>query len=73
MGMDNYYASPELYEILLENRTDAVGTVRFNRKNLSTVVSKKKLKKGKHPSVQKEDDAYEMERQKRREHAQYYL
>ena len=45
VGMDNYYTSPELYEILLENRTDAVGTVRFNRKNLSTVVSKKKLKK----------------------------
>ena len=26
-----------------------------------------------HPSVQKKDDAYEMERQKRRKHAQYYL
>ena len=44
--MDNYYASPELFDILVANRTDAVGTVRYNRKNLSAIVNKAKLKKG---------------------------
>ena len=47
LGIDNYYASPELYDILLENKIDAVGTVRCNRKNLSQAVTCKKLKKGK--------------------------
>ena len=46
LGIDNYYSSPELYDILLKNKTDAVGTVRCNRKNLSAVVNRKKLKKG---------------------------
>ena len=46
IGMDNYYASPELFDILVANRTDAVGTVRYNRKNLSATVNKTKLKKG---------------------------
>ena len=46
IGIDNYYALPELFEILVANRTDAVGTVRYNRKNLSAIVSKTKLKKG---------------------------
>ena len=28
--MDNYYTLPELFDVLVANRTDAVGTVRFN-------------------------------------------
>ena len=43
--MDNYYSSLELFDILVANRTDAVGTVRYNRKNLSAIVNKTKLKK----------------------------
>ena len=30
IGMDNYYASPELLDILVAIRTDAVGIVRYN-------------------------------------------
>lgn len=46
IGMDNYYASSELFDILIANKTDAVGTVRYNRQNLSTTVLKAKLRKG---------------------------
>ena len=49
--MDNYYASPELFDILIANRTDAVGTVRYNQKNLSAIVNKTKLKKREYCSV----------------------
>ena len=45
IGMDNYYASPELFDILVANKTDAGKTVRYNRKNLSAIVNKTKLKK----------------------------
>ena len=44
--MNNYYAWPELFDILVANRIDAVGTFRYNRKNLSTIVNKIKVKKG---------------------------
>ena len=44
--MGNYYASPELFDILVANRTDAFGTVRYNQKNLSSIVNKIKMKKG---------------------------
>lgn len=46
LGVDNFYTSPELFEILLDNKTDAIGTVRSNRKLLSPVVRSKVLKKG---------------------------
>ena len=46
LGIDNFYTSPELFEILLDNETDAIGTVRSNRKLLSQVVKSKVLKKG---------------------------
>lgn len=32
--MDNFYSSPSLYRQLLDNQTDAVGTVRVTRKNM---------------------------------------
>lgn len=43
--MDNYYNSPELYDILLSKRTDAYGTLRKDRKGLPGNFSKIKLKK----------------------------
>src|SRR5678815_2856469 len=46
IGMNNFYASPELLKILTSRATDAGGTVRFNRKGLSPLVCSKKLKKG---------------------------
>ena len=46
LGVDNFYTSPELFEILLDKKTDAVGTVRSSRKMLSQEVKSKVLKKG---------------------------
>ena len=31
IGMDSLYTDPRLYEVLIKNNTDAVGTVRYNR------------------------------------------
>ena len=42
--MDNFYTSPELFELLLKQKT--YGTVRSNRRNLPSEFSKEKLKKG---------------------------
>ncbi|XP_014487785.1 PREDICTED: piggyBac transposable element-derived protein 4-like isoform X3 [Dinoponera quadriceps] len=44
--MDNFYSSPHLFLTLLKNDTNAVGTVRKNRKNMPKVFSSMKLKKG---------------------------
>jgi len=44
--MDNFYTSPELFELLLKQKTDAYGTVRSNRRNLPSEFGKEKLKKG---------------------------
>ena len=46
IAMDNYYCSPELFNLLNELDTDAIGTVRSNRKGLPKVVMSKNLKKG---------------------------
>jgi hypothetical protein len=46
IGLDNYYSSPELFDLLNQLHTDAVGTVRSNRKELPKDVMKCKLKKG---------------------------
>lgn len=43
--MDNFYSSPHLFLTLLKNDTNAVGTVRKNRKNMPKVFSSMKLKK----------------------------
>ena len=42
--MDNWYTSPELFELLYNNNTGACGTVKVNRKNMP--VFAKKMKKG---------------------------
>ena len=44
--MDNFYTSPELFDILIQNKTDAYGTVRSNRRNLPPELPKQKLNKG---------------------------
>ena len=44
--MDNFYTSPELFDILIMNKTDAYCTVRSNRKNLPNNFAKEKLKRG---------------------------
>jgi hypothetical protein len=41
-----YYSSPELFDLQNELHTDAVGTVRSNRKELPKDIMKCKLKKG---------------------------
>ncbi|XP_068122175.1 piggyBac transposable element-derived protein 4-like [Hyperolius riggenbachi] len=43
---DNFYSSPELFEILIRNKTDAYGTVRPNRREMPTAFAKQKLKSG---------------------------
>lgn len=44
--MDNFYNSPDLFDLLLNNKTDAYGTLRSNRKGLPSDFSKTKLRKG---------------------------
>jgi hypothetical protein len=44
---DNFYTSPILADILLQNKTDTFGTMRLNRKDVPKDLQKKKLKKGK--------------------------
>ncbi|XP_068115074.1 piggyBac transposable element-derived protein 4-like [Hyperolius riggenbachi] len=43
---DNFYSSPELFEILIKHRTDAYGSVRPNRREMPTSFGKQKLKPG---------------------------
>ncbi|CAF1325070.1 unnamed protein product [Adineta steineri] len=43
--MDNYYSSPQLFLELVKRKTDAVGTVRSNRKSLPLDFRNSKLKK----------------------------
>ena len=50
---DNFYTSPELYEFLLLNRTDAYGTVRPNRRDMPSGFPNKKLGKGQVAAWQK--------------------
>jgi hypothetical protein len=46
ISLDNYYSSPELFNLLNQFRTDAVGNTRFSRKGLPEDVINCKLKKG---------------------------
>ena len=50
---DNFYTSPELYEVLLQNKTDAYGTVRANRCDMLPMFGIKKLKTGEMVAWQK--------------------
>ena len=44
--MDNFYTSPELFDLLIQQKTDAYGTVRSNRRNLPADFATEKLQKG---------------------------
>jgi hypothetical protein len=46
ISLDNYYSSPELFNLLNQLHTDAVLNIRFNRKGLPEDVINCKLKKG---------------------------
>ena len=46
LGLDNLYADPRLYQCLIDNDTDAVGTFRTNRLCLPREVKEIKLSKG---------------------------
>ena len=46
INMDNFFSSPKLYDILCENNTDAVGTLRANRKGVPRALTTQKLRKG---------------------------
>jgi len=43
---DNFYSSPELFDLLQGSNTDAFGTCKTNRKGMSSVLAHAKLKKG---------------------------
>lgn len=43
---DNFYTSPQLADLLIQNRTDTYGTVKPNRKEMPAAIKSKKLKKG---------------------------
>lgn len=44
--LDNWYSSPKIFEFLLTHDTNAIGTVRSNRKNMPKDLTELKLKKG---------------------------
>lgn len=46
LAMDSYYTSPPLFDFLVSHMTDAVGTLRKNRKGIPKEILKAKLKKG---------------------------
>lgn len=44
--LDNWYSSPKIFDYLKANDTNAIGTVRSNRKNMPKELEKLKLRKG---------------------------
>ncbi|XP_064639800.1 piggyBac transposable element-derived protein 4-like [Lineus longissimus] len=46
INMDNFFSSPVLFDFLCQHETDAVGTIRSNRKGLPVQMKQKRLKKG---------------------------
>ncbi|XP_064641303.1 piggyBac transposable element-derived protein 4-like [Lineus longissimus] len=46
VNMDNFFSAPQLYDKLCESNTDAVGTLRANRKEVPKQLTGKRLKKG---------------------------
>ena len=60
-GINNYFSSPELLDFLAKYETNAVGTVRRNRKNLPQNVMQKKVKKrGRSCSLSRKTNGDEM-------------
>lgn len=52
--MDNWFTSPDLFEKLCNKKTDAIGTLRQNRKGVPNEIKQAKLKKGEHVSAYKD-------------------
>jgi hypothetical protein len=52
--MDNLFASPYLFHTLCSKQTDAMGTLRRNRKGIPAEIKSAKLKKGEHVTVYKD-------------------
>ena len=46
INMDNFFSSPELFDELCEENTDAVGTLRANRKGVPNEIRSKRLQRG---------------------------
>ncbi|KAG8239818.1 hypothetical protein J437_LFUL019498, partial [Ladona fulva] len=46
LAVDNWYTSPALFQKLIDKKTNAIGTVRQNRKNMPKHFQKMALKKG---------------------------
>lgn len=46
LATDNYYTSPELAELLIQNKTDICGTLKKNRKGLPNGLKTSSIKKG---------------------------
>ena len=46
INMDNFFSSPHLFDLLCQNQTDAVGTVRINRQGLPDELKTITLQKG---------------------------
>ena len=54
--MDNYFSSPELYSVLLENQTGACGTLRTNHTGVPPLIKQAKLKKGSETICERDGD-----------------
>lgn len=44
--MDNFYNSPQLADLLIQNKTDVYGTLRVSRKEVPGELKNKELEKG---------------------------
>ena len=44
--LDNWYSSPDLFRRLTERKTNVIGTMRHNRKDMPRDINKSKLKRG---------------------------
>ena len=45
LGVDNFYTSPKLIDVLIANQTDCIGNVRFNQKKALSRIEEKEVKK----------------------------
>lgn len=50
---DNFFTLPSLFETLIQNKTDCLGTIRCNRSGVPDIIKKAELKKGEHIMVYK--------------------
>jgi hypothetical protein len=72
ISLDNYYSSPDLFNLLNHLHTDAAGTVRFNWKGLPENVINCNLKRGGVVVSYKNTHGTQVEGQERCMHEQEY-